>query len=78
MGFLIFGGQKMNLKEARFKKDMTQFDLRILTGIHQSRISYIERGYVVPRDDEKQKIETALGLRISWDETGRIRSRTAA
>jgi transcriptional regulator with XRE-family HTH domain len=68
----------MNLKEARFKKDMTQFDLRILTGIHQSRISYIERGYVVPRDDEKQKIETALGLRISWDETGRIRSRTAA
>ena len=68
----------MNLREARFKKSMTQFDLRILTGIHQSRISYIERGYIVPRDDEKQKIETALGLRISWDETGRIRSRTAA
>jgi transcriptional regulator with XRE-family HTH domain len=68
----------MNLREARFKKSMTQFDLRILTGIHQSRISYIERGYIVPRDDEKQKIEAALGLRISWDENGRIRSRTAA
>jgi transcriptional regulator with XRE-family HTH domain len=68
----------MNLKEARFKKDMTQFDLRILTGIHQSRISYIERGYIVPRDDEKQKIEDALGLRISWDETGRINNRTSA
>ena len=68
----------MNLREARFKRDMTQFALRILTGIHQSRISYIERGYIHPRDDEKQKIEAALELRINWDETGRIRSRTAA
>ena len=68
----------MNLREARFKKDMTQFDLRILTGIHQSRISYIERGYIVPRDDEKLKIEDALGLRISWDETGKISNRTTA
>lgn len=68
----------MNLKEARFKKDMTQFDLRLLTGIHQSRISCIERGYVKPRDDEKEKIESALGLRIDWDETGRRQFRALA
>ena len=68
----------MNLKEARFKKSMAQFDLRIITGIHQSRISYIERGYINPRDDEKQKIEEALGLRISWDEAKRTNNRTAA
>jgi ribosome-binding protein aMBF1 (putative translation factor) len=68
----------MNLKEARFKKDMTQFELRLLIGIHQSRISYIERGYIIPRDDEKQKIEAALGLRINWDEAERVSSRTPA
>ncbi|UCE52498.1 MAG: helix-turn-helix transcriptional regulator [Desulfobacterales bacterium] len=66
----------MHLKEARFKKGITQFDLRILTGIHQSRISYIERGYIIPRDDEKQRIEDALGLRISWNETGKTGNRT--
>ena len=68
----------MDLKEARFKKRMTQFDLRILTGIHQSRISHIERGYIFPRDDEQQKIEDALGLRISWHENGTTNNRTAA
>jgi transcriptional regulator with XRE-family HTH domain len=73
---MLDGGQKMNLKEARFKKSMTQFDLRILTGIHQSRISHNERGYINSWDDEKQKIEEALGLRISRDEAGKINNRT--
>ena len=72
LAFLFhIGGRKMDLKEARFKTGKSQFDLRLLTGIHQSRISCIERGYVKPRDDEKEKIESALGLRIDWDETGR-------
>jgi predicted transcriptional regulator len=46
----------MRLKEARFVLGMTQYDLYFMTGIDQSRISYIERGYVSPQDDEKQKI----------------------
>jgi len=75
--FLLLGGEKMDLKEARFKRRMTQFDLRILTGIHQSRISNIERGYIIPRDDEKHKIEDALGLWISWHENGTTNNRTA-
>jgi predicted transcriptional regulator len=68
----------MDLKEARFKTGKSQFDLRLLTGIHQSRISCIERGYVKPRDDEKEKIESALMLRIDWDETGRRQFRALA
>jgi len=52
----------MNLREARFKARLTQFDLRIRTGIHQSKISYIERGYITPRPDEKKALATALGI----------------
>ena len=68
----------MHLKEARFNRGMTQFDLRLLTGIHQSRISCIERGYVEARKDEKQKIEDALGLKIDWHENRRKQIRTFA
>lgn len=38
----------MNLSEARFKAKKTQWDLRLATGIHQSKISLIENNYVVP------------------------------
>jgi transcriptional regulator with XRE-family HTH domain len=63
----------MDLREARFKKKMTQFDLRIKSGIHQSKISNIERGYVTPREDEKRALAKALGLRetdLKWKEAG--------
>jgi len=59
----------MNLVEARFKKRLTQLDLRLKTGIHQSRISMIENGYVSPREDEKIRLAKALKLRpdqIIW------------
>ena len=79
LAFLFYiGGTKMDLKEARFKTGKSQFDLRLLTGIHQSRISCIERGYVEPREDEKQKIEDALGLKIDWNENRRKQIRSLA
>lgn len=59
----------MTLKEARFKKGFTQFDLRLKTGIHQSKISLLERNYMVPREDEKARLAKALGVRseeIKW------------
>ena len=55
----------MDLREARFKKKLTQFDLCIKTGIQQSKISHFERGYMVPRDDEKKRIAKALGFKAS-------------
>jgi len=61
----------MDLREARFNKKVTQFDLRIKTGIHQSKISNIERGYIIPREDEKKALAKALGLRetdLKWKE----------
>ena len=55
----------MDLREARFKNKLTQFDLCIKTGIQQSKISHFERGYLVPRDDEKKRIAKALGIKMS-------------
>ena len=52
----------MNLREARFKRNLTQFDLRLKTGISQTKISHFERGYLVPREDEKKRIFEALGV----------------
>ena len=61
----------MELREARFKKGFTQLDLYIKTGIHQSKISNFERGYLIPRNDEKKRIAKALGVKpndLNWDE----------
>ena len=55
----------MDLKEARFQKKLTQFDLRIKTGIHQSKISNFERGYLKPNKDEKKLLAKALGIKAS-------------
>jgi len=52
------------LKKTRILKEINQFQLRIATGIHQSRISHIENGYVQPRDDEKEKLAKALGTSV--------------
>jgi cyanate lyase len=61
----------MDILEARFKKRVTQWDLRIWTGINQTKISLAERGYVQLTEREKKKIAEALGMRtdeISWPE----------
>jgi len=50
------------LREVRVVKRVTQFQLRLDTGIHQSKISLIENGLMQPRDDEKKCLSKALGV----------------
>ena len=59
----------MLMLEVRFRSRRTQYDLSIMTGIPQSRLSLIERGYVIPSQIEKDKIETALGWKVDWNGT---------
>lgn len=51
------------LREVRVVKRVTQFQLRLSTGIHQTKISFIENGLVQPREDEKRRLSRALGVR---------------
>ena len=51
----------MTLREVRFFKGLNQYDIALKTGIPQSKISLIERGYLKPKNDEKEKIAKALG-----------------
>ncbi|MGD1154034.1 MAG: helix-turn-helix transcriptional regulator [Syntrophales bacterium] len=51
------------LREARFFKRMNQYQLAISAGMHQSRISLIEKGYARPRPDEKKRLAQALGAK---------------
>jgi transcriptional regulator with XRE-family HTH domain len=50
------------LREIRMLKRITQFQLRLATGIHQSKISLIENGFVETREDEKERLAEALGV----------------
>lgn len=59
----------MELATVRAIKKKTQWDLKRATGIHQSKISLIEHGYVIPSDEEKATIAEALDVavgEISW------------
>lgn len=51
------------LRENRVVKRITQFQLRISTGIHQSKISMIENGLIESREDEKKRLAKALGVK---------------
>jgi transcriptional regulator with XRE-family HTH domain len=51
------------LREVRVVKRITQFQLRLSTGIHQSKISLIENDLVEAREDEKEKLAKALGVK---------------
>jgi len=48
----------------RIKKEITQIDLWMKTGIPQWRISLIERG-IMPKLDEKEKIAKALSCKVT-------------
>lgn len=52
-----------SLKIERIKKEITQVDLWMKTGIPQWRISLIERG-IPPRRDEAKKIARALSCQV--------------
>ena len=52
------------LREIRVVKRVSQFQLRLMTGIHQSKISMLENGLIAPREDEKKKLAKALNVKI--------------
>ena len=45
----------MRLKAVRVLREITQIELQQETGIDRARISFIENGHVIPREDEKEK-----------------------
>lgn len=62
----------MKLKVARAEKDLTQWDLALKAGVSQAKVSLIERGHIVPSDDDRQRMAAALGLeadQIDWPGT---------
>ena len=55
----------MTLREARFFKGLNQWDISVKTGICQSKLSLIERGYIGPKEDEKKKIAEAFSCKVT-------------
>ena len=53
------------LREKRFFGELTIYDLSQKTGVDPAKISLIERGYKVPRKDEKKKIAKVLGCKVA-------------
>ena len=62
----------MDLVTARAIRKKTQWDIRKGTGIHQTKVSLMEHGYVTPTDREKALIANVLGFRVNeidWPES---------
>jgi len=60
----------MELREARFKRRISQWSLSKITNVHQSRISLIENG-AKPSEKEKEALAQGMSLRvkdITWPE----------
>jgi transcriptional regulator with XRE-family HTH domain len=56
-------GRSMNrLRDVRVLKRFSQMQLRLLTGVNQTKISWIENGFVKPKPEEKIKLARALGV----------------
>jgi ribosome-binding protein aMBF1 (putative translation factor) len=55
-----------DFKIQRLLTGLTQFELMIKTNIQQSKISHCERGLLQLSNNEKKKIEEALGKKIKW------------
>ena len=67
----------MDFRLARVAARLTQFDVRIRTGVNQTKISHIERGYLVPSEKDKQLLAKAVNRRpdeINWPEQGMAKS----
>lgn len=54
----------MELRIARMRKRICQYELSHRTGISQGLISLIERGYRQPTNDQADKIADALQVNI--------------
>lgn len=50
------------LRQKRVLKGLSQYELRALTGIHPSKISLMENGFIKPREDEIKRLAEALGV----------------
>jgi len=55
-----------NLRKARLRADKTQHKLMHETGIIYSTISRIERGWLKPTEEQKQKLAKALSADKDW------------
>jgi transcriptional regulator with XRE-family HTH domain len=51
-----------NLKLARLARNRRQYEVAATAGLHQSRLSWLENGHVVPRADELRRVAQALGI----------------
>jgi len=58
----------MDLRTTRFLKNITQPQLQKAARVHQSRISQAENGLIRLNDDERRRIERALGVPINWEQ----------
>jgi len=54
------------LREARLRADKSQLQLMRETNIYFSTISRIERGWLKPTDEQKQKLSKALKVDKGW------------
>ena len=52
------------LYQIRTSHRISQWAMAVKTGVHQSRISLIERGLVKPREEEKKKLAKELGVKV--------------
>ena len=55
----------MDLREARFKRRITQWSLSKIANIHQSRISLIENG---DKASERERKALAKGLGVKFED----------
>ena len=53
------------LRDVRVLKRMTQFQLRLQTGINATKISFIERDLLEPHIDDARKLAEALGVKTT-------------
>lgn len=66
MAFSFWRVVMNKLKEVRFFKGVTQWELAKASQIPQGKISLIENGYVKASDEEKRRL--AKALRVSPEE----------
>ena len=50
------------LRDVRVLKRITQFQLRLQTGINATKISFIENGLMEPKPEEVRKLARALNV----------------
>ncbi len=64
--------ENMNLRIARVKRKMSQWELSYKTRISQGRISLFERGFRQPTQEQAEKIAEALCVDIKEIFPGRV------